>query len=88
MNVISEIYGADADGRRGVLMYTAELEKDDKETVQELIKEQFDIDEESYVIYMTDDNGNEFEFDVDIDDWFDEKEKQELIDKYNSEMED
>lgn len=69
MKVTKELYGADADGNRGIYVYEAELEEDDNERVCQAILEQFDEDTTYYDISLTDDEGREFEFRVNIYDW-------------------
>lgn len=69
MLVIKELYGADADGNRGIYINEAELEEDDNERVCEAILAQFDEDVTDYDISLTDDEGREFQFRVNIYDW-------------------
>lgn len=69
MRTYKEIYGQDIDGNRGIVITNAELDEYDYDWIYESIAGDYDPEREYYTVWNTDDEGNEFEFEVNIKDW-------------------
>ena len=78
MITYEENYGEDADGNRGIKKTCAELESSDEAEIREQIRAQYEPGVEDYIIYMTDSCENEYEFEVNIEDYFTYDEIKEL----------
>lgn len=86
MLVTCEIYGSDADGNRGMLQYYAELLDEDVDWIYEQISENFEPEKKYYTVFQEDEDGREFEFEVDIQDWLESGEYDELLEQYYDDM--
>lgn len=66
-----ELYGADADGNRGVIITNAELDSSDDDEIRAQLNDRYEpgIDEYTVVLYCHK-FDTEHEFEVDINDYF------------------
>ena len=71
MLVYPEIYGADADNRRGQLRYCSELEPSDRDEVRAQLEFMYEPGRNEYTIYLyAEQHEVEIEFDVLASDYF------------------
>mgnify|MGYP006863443672 len=73
-----EEFEADIDGNRGIMQTCAELEPSDANEVREQISAQFEQYVDEYIVYLYDLSSNEYEFEVNINDYFTYDEIKEL----------
>ena len=79
MLVYSEIYGADADNRRGQLQYCGELEPSDRDEIRAQLEFMYEPGCDNYTIYLyAEQHEVEIEFDVLASDYFTYDELKEL----------
>ena len=79
MLVYPEIYGADADNRRGQLQYCGELEPSDRDEIRAQIECMYEPGRNDYIIYLyAEQHDIEIEFDVLASDYFTYAELKEL----------
>lgn len=71
MQCYQELYGADADGNRGVIITNAELEPSDSEEIRAQLEMMYEPGISIYYIYLwCEQFDTEHEFEVDINDYF------------------
>ena len=79
MLVYPEIYGADADNRRGQLHYCGELEPSDRDEIRAQREFMYEPGRNDYTIYLySEQHDIEIEFDVLASDYFTYDELKEL----------
>ena len=79
MIVYTEIYGADADNRRGQLQYCGELEPSDSDEIRAQLEFMYEPGRNDYTIYLyAKQHEVEIEFDVLASDYFTYDELKEL----------
>ena len=79
MLVYTEIYGADADNRRGKLQYCSELEPSDRDEIRAQLEFMYEPGRNEYTIYLyAEQHEVEIEFDVLASDYFTYAELKEL----------
>ena len=75
----SEIYGADADNRRGQLQYCVKLEPSDRDEIRAQLEFMYEPGRNEYTIYLyAEQHDIEIEFDVLASDYFTYNELKEL----------
>ena len=79
MQCYQELYGADADGNRGVIITNAELEPSDSEEIRAQLEMMYEPGRNEYTIYLySEQHEVEIEFDVLASDYFTYDELKEL----------
>lgn len=71
MLVYTELYGCDADGNRGQLMYNSELEPSDSDEIRAQLEFMYEPERNQYSIFLYDEMHDvEIEFEVLASDYF------------------
>ena len=79
MLVYPEIYGADADNRRGQLQYNAELQESDNDEIRAQLEFMYEPGVNNYTVFLYDEqHDREFAFEVLASDYLTPEELEEL----------
>jgi hypothetical protein len=80
MLVYPEIYGADADNRRGQIQYNAELQESDNDEIRAQLEFMYEPGVNNYTVFLYDEqHDREFEFEVLASDYLTPEELKEYI---------